>query len=77
MQQIYGVKVSVLTRGGLTDMLWICKGKNSNPCSDVCLNSQKSAEVIVPLLLSCDSKTQGEGLNDKRFSKFEGHGEIL
>jgi len=38
MQQVYGIKVIILTRGGLTD----------NPCSNVWLNGQESAEAIVP-----------------------------
>jgi hypothetical protein len=42
MWQVYEAKVIVLTRGGLT------RGGNANPCSDVWLNREKSAEAIVP-----------------------------
>ena len=52
MQQIDGVKVSVLTWG--------------DPA-----RGGESAEVIVLV-----KKHDGEGLNDKRFSKSEGHVEI-
>lgn len=44
MQQIYGAKVSTLTWGGLAGTLV----ETGNPYSDVWLNCQKSAEVIVP-----------------------------
>jgi len=46
MQQVYGMKVIILTRGGLTDKL--VKFKTNNPCSDVWLNGQESAEAILP-----------------------------
>jgi hypothetical protein len=42
MWQVHEVKVIVLTRGDLT------RGGNVNPCSDVWLNREKSAEAIVP-----------------------------
>ena len=45
--------------------------ETAKPYRDVWLNAQKSAEVIVSV-----KKCGGEGLNDKRFSKFEGRGEI-
>jgi hypothetical protein len=45
MQQVYGMKVIVLTRGDLTNKLGI--DKPNNPYSDVRLNGQESAEVIV------------------------------
>lgn len=44
MEQIDGVKDCILTRGGLTGM----PSKLGNLSSDGWLNSQKSAEVIVP-----------------------------
>ena len=56
MQQIYGAKVSTLTWGGLADIL----AKGRNPYSDVWLNCQKSAEVIVPV--------KREGPNNRRLS---------
>ena len=45
MRQIYGMKVNALIRGGLNDMR---KKIKLNPYSDVWLNVEKSAEVIVP-----------------------------
>jgi hypothetical protein len=45
MQQANGMKVIVLTRGGLTDKLVFL---TSNPYSDVWLNGQESAEAILP-----------------------------
>ena len=47
MQQVYGMKVIVLTRGDLTNKLGIFY-KPDNPHSDVRLNGQESAEAIVP-----------------------------
>ncbi|WP_019908038.1 hypothetical protein [Thermoanaerobacter indiensis] len=41
------MKVIVLTRGGLKDKSWGVKSGSGNPCSDVWLNLEKSAEVIV------------------------------
>ena len=46
MQQVYGMKVIVLTRGDLTNKLGI-DYKPNNPYSDVRLNGQESAEAIV------------------------------
>jgi hypothetical protein len=46
MQQVYGMKVIVLTRGDLTNKLGI-DNKSDNPHSDVRLNGQESAEAIV------------------------------
>jgi len=65
MQQIYGAKVSVLTWGGLADNL----AKTRNPYSDVCLNCQKSAEVILPAKVGKDQTIGG-------YLKFEVHEEI-
>jgi hypothetical protein len=48
MQQVYGMKVIVLNRGGLTDKLGMFLFGTDNPCSDVWLNGQESAEAIVP-----------------------------
>jgi len=45
MQQVYGMKVIVLTRGDLTDK---SANRTDNPCSDVWLSVQESAEAIVP-----------------------------
>jgi hypothetical protein len=44
MQQVYGMKVIVLTRGGLADK---SEYRTDNPYSDVWLNGQESAEAIV------------------------------
>jgi len=49
MQQIDGMKVIVLTRGDLIDK---SANKTDNPCSDVWLSGQESAEAIVPEGLS-------------------------
>ncbi len=46
MQQVYGMKVIVLTRGDLTNMLGILI-RTDNPCRDVWLKGQESAEAIV------------------------------
>jgi hypothetical protein len=43
MWQAHEAKVIILTRGDLTS------GGNANPCGDVWLNREKSAEVIVPM----------------------------
>ena len=43
MQQVYGVKVIVLTRGGLTDVL-----KRSMKYGRNMVSREKSAEAIVP-----------------------------
>ena len=48
MQQVYGMKVIVLNRGGLTDKLGMYLFRTNNPCSDVWLNGQESAEAEVP-----------------------------
>ncbi|MBP2652733.1 MAG: hypothetical protein H6Q73_302 [Firmicutes bacterium] len=45
---------------------------NINPYSDVWLNCQKSAEVILPRWIY----TLWEGPNNRRFPKFERHDEI-
>ena len=71
MQQMDGVKVSVLTWGGLAESCGHEFG-NSNPSRDVRLNCQKSAEVIVPR----GTCTCREGPNNRRFLEFEGHGEM-
>ena len=55
MQQVYGMKVIVLTRGDLTNKLGIFY-KPDNPHSDVRLNGQESAEAIV----SCESGRRAE-----------------
>jgi hypothetical protein len=47
MQQVYGMKVIVLNRGDLTEKLGMFI-RTDNPCSDVWLNGQESAEAIVP-----------------------------
>ena len=47
MQQVYGMKVIVHTRGDLTDKLGMLI-RTDNPCSDVWLSGQESAEAIVP-----------------------------
>ena len=47
MQQVYGMKVIVLNRGGLTDTLGMFI-RIDNPCSDAWLNGQESAEAEVP-----------------------------
>jgi hypothetical protein len=49
MQQVDGMKVIVLTRGDLTGTLESFL-KPNNPRSDAGLNSQESAEAIVPRL---------------------------
>jgi hypothetical protein len=51
MQQVYGMKVIALNRGGLIVMLEMLL-RTDNPCSDVWLNGQESAEAIVPEGLS-------------------------
>lgn len=56
MEQIDGEKDCVLTWGGLADT----PGTLGKPVSDNGLNSQKSAEVIVPYLL----EKVREGLNN-------------
>ena len=48
MQQVYGMKVIVLNRGDLTGKLGMFFFRTDNPCSDVWLNGQESAEAIVP-----------------------------
>ena len=57
MRQIYGMKVNALIRGGLNDMRK--KKIKLNPYSDVWLNVEKSAEVIVPW--------KREGPNNNKF----------
>jgi len=47
MQQVYGMKVIVLTRGDLTDKSGMLI-RTDNPCRDVWLSGQESAEAIVP-----------------------------
>ncbi|WP_230504400.1 hypothetical protein [Sutcliffiella rhizosphaerae] len=56
MKQIGGRKDCILTRGGLTDT----QSTLGNLSSDRQLNSQKSAEVIVPYL----PEKVREGLNN-------------
>jgi len=46
MQRVDGMKVIVLNRGGLADKLGMFIRTN-NPCSDVWLNGQESAEAAV------------------------------
>ena len=46
MQQVYGVKVIVLTRGDLTNKLGLLN-RTDNPCRDAWLKGQESAEAIV------------------------------
>ena len=49
MQQIYGAKVSVLTWGGLTEVLCRYKfAKQKTHAAMYDLNCQKSAEAILP-----------------------------
>lgn len=67
MKQVYGMKGRELTRGGLTGTLDKGEFPNSNPCSDVWLNCQKSADAIVDRWIY----TLVEGLNVRRFRKFE------
>jgi len=55
MQQVYGMKVIVLTRGDLPNKLGIYY-KPDNPYSDVRLNGQESAEAIA----SCESWRRAE-----------------
>jgi hypothetical protein len=55
MQQVYGMKVIVLTRGDLTNKLGMLIRTN-NLYSDVRLNGQESAEAIV----SCESRRRAE-----------------
>jgi hypothetical protein len=55
MQQVYGMKVIVLTRGDLANKLGIYY-KPDNPHSDVRLNGQESADAIV----SCQSRRRAE-----------------
>jgi hypothetical protein len=47
MQQVYGMKVIDLNRGDLTGKSGMLI-RTDNPCSDVWLNGQESAEAIVP-----------------------------
>ena len=47
MQRVDGMKVIVLNRGDLTEMLGTSV-RTDNPCSDVWLNGQESAEAVVP-----------------------------
>ena len=67
MWQIDGVKVSVLTWGGLTASCGY-EIRSSNPCRDAWLNCQKSAEVIVPKWIY----THWEGPNNRRFLNLKG-----
>ena len=62
------MKVIVLTRGDLAGMLRLLFFVISNPCSDVCLNGQESAEAIVPRR----KKELREGLNVKRSLTYAG-----
>jgi hypothetical protein len=55
MQQVYGMKVIVLTRGDLTNKLGMLIRTNKL-YSDVRLNGQESAEAIV----SCESGRRAE-----------------
>jgi hypothetical protein len=55
MQQVYGMKVIVLTRGDLSSTLGIYV-RTDNPYSDVRLKGQESAEAIV----SCESRRRAE-----------------
>jgi hypothetical protein len=55
MQQVYGMKVIVLTRGDLSNTLGTLMRTN-NQYSDVQLNGQESAEAIV----SCESGRRAE-----------------
>jgi hypothetical protein len=55
MQQVYGMKVIVLTRGDLTNKLGI-DYKPDNLHSDVRLNGQESADAIV----SCERGRRAE-----------------
>jgi hypothetical protein len=48
MWQVDGMKERELTRGDLADMSWIFFFRDDNPYREVWLNSQKSAEAIVP-----------------------------
>jgi len=50
MQQVYGMKVIVLTRGDLPDKSGLFF-RTDNPFSDGRLNRQESAETIVPARL--------------------------
>jgi hypothetical protein len=53
----------------------VCCGyvfRSGKPCSDVWLDCQKSAEVIV-LFWTC---TEEEGLNNRRFPEIERHEEV-
>ena len=47
MQRVHGMKVIVLIWGGLIDTGKVAICNKSNPYSDVWLNNEKSAEVIV------------------------------
>ena len=47
MQRVDGMKVIVLNRGGLTEKLGMLV-RTDNPCSDVWLSGQESAEAVVP-----------------------------
>lgn len=64
MWQKYGVKVRVLTWGGLTDTSPKDVFRGDNPYSDIWLNCKKSAEVIVPHY----EHVVRDGLNIRRFS---------
>ncbi|TFG42468.1 MAG: hypothetical protein E4H43_03095 [Bacteroidia bacterium] len=55
MQQVYGMKVIVFTRGDLTNKLGMLIITN-NLYSDVRLHGQESAEAIV----SCESRRRAE-----------------
>ena len=66
MWQIDGVKDCVLTRGGLRDK-FLRYFRSYNPRSDVWLNPEKSADVIVPRW----SRIFWEGLNIKEDEEFE------
>jgi hypothetical protein len=65
MQQVYGMKVIVLTRGDLINTLGMFF-RTDNPFSDVWLNGQESAEAIVPVTVM-----NREGLNVKMSLKSE------
>jgi hypothetical protein len=62
MWQIDGEEDCVLTWGGLR-VRYGDAFRDNNPCSDVWLNSKKSAEVVVPEWL----QTLREGPNNRRF----------
>ena len=48
MRQVDGMKERELTRGDLACTSWMFFFRDDNPCREVRLNSQKSAEAIVP-----------------------------